>query len=204
MGYKFYGFLFCFLYTKPFWKGIHSKRKEFAPQGSKFFPFREDPLSEGDKDIFDRFVPCESVGILLKPSTTSFERLCFHLQVIKIYSGRNWNLSSRVDSGLNLSSICFPILYCAETSELREKTFRSDMCALRRSNQHSCSPIRVFVIRKKKVFILCSRKDAPIEDSDQTAQMRRLIWIFAEHTCPQIRFERCASNVLSLRLLSNM
>ena len=30
----------------PFWKGIFSKRKEFAPNGSKFFPFRVDPFSE--------------------------------------------------------------------------------------------------------------------------------------------------------------
>ena len=28
----------------PFWKGVNSKRKEFAP--SKFFPFRADPLSK--------------------------------------------------------------------------------------------------------------------------------------------------------------
>ena len=27
-------------------KGVHSKRKEFAPLGSKFFPFRVDHFSE--------------------------------------------------------------------------------------------------------------------------------------------------------------
>ena len=27
-------------------KGVYSKRKEFAPKGSKFFPFRVDPFSE--------------------------------------------------------------------------------------------------------------------------------------------------------------
>ena len=32
----------------PFWKGIHSKRKEFAPLGSKFFPLRVGTFSEGD------------------------------------------------------------------------------------------------------------------------------------------------------------
>ena len=31
----------------PLWKGIYSVRKEFAPTGSKFFPYRVDPLSEG-------------------------------------------------------------------------------------------------------------------------------------------------------------
>ena len=29
-------------------KGVNTKRKEFAPCGSKFFPFRADPFSEWD------------------------------------------------------------------------------------------------------------------------------------------------------------
>ena len=28
----------------PFWKGVHSIKKEFAPRGSKFFPYRVDPF----------------------------------------------------------------------------------------------------------------------------------------------------------------
>ena len=35
--------------SPPFWKGVFSKRKEFAPAGSKFFPFREDPFSKKKK-----------------------------------------------------------------------------------------------------------------------------------------------------------
>ena len=31
-------------------------------------------------------------------------------------------------------------------------------------------------------------QNAPSEDSDQTARMRRLIWIFAGRTCPMVRF----------------
>ena len=31
----------------PYWKGIFSKWKEFAPRGSKFLPFRVDTFSEG-------------------------------------------------------------------------------------------------------------------------------------------------------------
>ena len=31
----------------PFWKGIYSKRKEFAPIGSEFCPFRVDTFTEG-------------------------------------------------------------------------------------------------------------------------------------------------------------
>ena len=38
--------------SKCFWlphlKRVSSKRKEFAPCGSKFFPYRVDPFSEGD------------------------------------------------------------------------------------------------------------------------------------------------------------
>ena len=30
-----------------FWKGVYSKRKESAPLGSRFFPFRVDPFLEG-------------------------------------------------------------------------------------------------------------------------------------------------------------
>ena len=29
-----------------FWNGVYSKMKEFAPCGSKFFPFKVDPFSE--------------------------------------------------------------------------------------------------------------------------------------------------------------
>ena len=30
----------------PFWKMVLSKKEEFAPKGSKFFPLRVDPFSE--------------------------------------------------------------------------------------------------------------------------------------------------------------
>ena len=33
-------------------------------------------------------------------------------------------------------------------------------------------------------------QNAPSEDSDQTARMRRLIWIFAGRTCPKVPFVR--------------
>ena len=65
--------LFAFLHAKSLLKGIYSKwkaftpkvvyskRKKFAPRGSKFFPFREDPFSEGKQ--FDRLVSPEDVPI---------------------------------------------------------------------------------------------------------------------------------------------
>ena len=42
---NFCDFLFGFLRTRPVLKRVHSKRKELAPKGSQFFPFREDPFS---------------------------------------------------------------------------------------------------------------------------------------------------------------
>ena len=44
-------------------KGVCFKRKEFAPKGSKFFPFTVDPFSEGRQS---NFVSPESVSIHLK------------------------------------------------------------------------------------------------------------------------------------------
>ena len=32
----------------PFWKGVYFKRKEFVSHGSKFFPYKVIPFSEGD------------------------------------------------------------------------------------------------------------------------------------------------------------
>ena len=32
--------------SAPFWKGVYSKKEEFAPRGSKFFPFRADHFLE--------------------------------------------------------------------------------------------------------------------------------------------------------------
>ena len=45
---------YFFCTTIPFWKGIYSKSKEFAPIGSKFFPFRKDPFSKGRLNTDDR------------------------------------------------------------------------------------------------------------------------------------------------------
>ena len=43
-----------------------------------------------------------------------------------------------------------------------------------------------------RTFIVCTHpwlsKNAPCEDSYQTARMRSLIWIFAGHICPKLRF----------------
>ena len=36
----------------PFWKEVYSKKKEFAPFGSKFLLFRVDTFSEGANSFF--------------------------------------------------------------------------------------------------------------------------------------------------------
>ena len=49
-----------FLHTKPVLKRNLSKGKEFAPKGSKFFPFNADSFPEGRQKNFDK-VLIESV-----------------------------------------------------------------------------------------------------------------------------------------------
>ena len=44
---------FVFLYMKPLLKRVYFKRKEFAPKGSKFFPFKVDLFSKGKQNNFD-------------------------------------------------------------------------------------------------------------------------------------------------------
>ena len=66
IGDNFCDFLFVHCMKFPFWKGVNSIRKEFAPRGSKFFPLRVDHFSEGDKNKLDRVASPESVSIPLK------------------------------------------------------------------------------------------------------------------------------------------
>ena len=49
---NFCDFLFAFLYNKSLVRRGFSKRKEFAPEQSKFFPFRVDPFSESRQRRF--------------------------------------------------------------------------------------------------------------------------------------------------------
>ena len=55
-GDNFCDFLFTLLHTEALLKGICSNRKEFVHFGSKFFPYRVDPFSEGGKNNFDSFL----------------------------------------------------------------------------------------------------------------------------------------------------
>ena len=59
-GDNFCDFLFDFLHIEPFRKEVNSKRKEFAPMGSKFFPFRVDPILEEGQNQFVKVSSHES------------------------------------------------------------------------------------------------------------------------------------------------
>ena len=58
-----------------------------------------------------------------------------------------------------------------------------------------------FVVCMKKVCIFDYR-NAHCEDSDQPAQMRRLIWIFAVRTCSKVRFWRRRSYYSVINILT--
>ena len=50
--------LFACIHTScPFWKEVFSRRKEFAPSGSKFLSFREESLSEESQNILKALPP---------------------------------------------------------------------------------------------------------------------------------------------------
>ena len=57
--------------TVCFLKTAYHKRKEFAPTGSKFFPFMTGPFSEGRQNNFDENAFSESVSIPLIHSSLS-------------------------------------------------------------------------------------------------------------------------------------
>ena len=67
----------------------YSKRKEFAPHGSKLFPFRVDPFSEGKQNNFERVVSLESVSISLNQhllhSTCSLATIHFFISILSKY-----------------------------------------------------------------------------------------------------------------------
>ena len=69
----------------PFWKRVYSIRKEFAPVGSKFFPYRIDPFSERDKTILTIAFP-EMYLFPLKP-----KRRCSQSSIDIVYTIRQYN-----------------------------------------------------------------------------------------------------------------
>ena len=58
-------------------KGSALKRKEFDPTGSKFFPLRIDPFTEGSQNKFERVATPESVSVCLNsfPASGDFDHL---------------------------------------------------------------------------------------------------------------------------------
>ena len=66
--------------TRLVWKGVCSKRKEFAPMGSKFFPFRADPFYETTKHFY-RVVFLETVSIPYKINWDCFVDSLFVIDI---------------------------------------------------------------------------------------------------------------------------
>ena len=79
----FCDFLFVFLHKSPLLKTgllekVYSIRKEFAPEGSKFFPNRVDLFQKGCYTIFIELLPfLQSVLIPLKSDDSAKYKLCF-------------------------------------------------------------------------------------------------------------------------------
>ena len=61
---NFCDFLFAFLHKESLLKRFYSKRKEFAPGGSKFLLFRVDRFAVGEQNNFDII---ESVSMTFSP-----------------------------------------------------------------------------------------------------------------------------------------
>ena len=79
-GNKFWDFLFVFLHIRHL-KGAYTKRKEFTPCGSKFFPFRVGPFSEGRQMVLTE-LPLLTVypnPEFLIPMYFFFQRRLWHL-----------------------------------------------------------------------------------------------------------------------------
>ena len=94
-GDNFYYFLFVSCTPGTFWKGVCSKRKEFAPlgpfwkvvcstrkefaqKGSQFFSFRVDPFSEERQNNTDKVAAPESIPDSLKSRPTLLSWLLSH------------------------------------------------------------------------------------------------------------------------------
>ena len=61
-----YDFLYALLHSKPLLKMMFSIRKVFAPRGSKFLPYRVDPLFSMGPNNYDRAVSLKNISIHLK------------------------------------------------------------------------------------------------------------------------------------------
>ena len=94
-----------------------------------------------------------------------------------IFSHTNWY---RKDVGMSLLTTNF---HCPRLS-------RDQKCENGNSRRSSTigevwSESSLSALRK---FVSLVTQNAPSEDSDQTARMRSLIWIFAGRTCPKVHF----------------
>ena len=99
-----------------------------------------------------------------------------------------------------------PQLCCIELYRIepqREETYPLDMCAQRKLKTACTSAQTDQCLRypHEETLHPWLSKNEPCEESDQTARMRRLIWIFTRHTCPKVRFLTLRLHLLKSFLL---
>ena len=117
-----------------------------------------------------------------------------------VSSGRFWGYVALTQSDLRIPSQG-PLTLKSERN-VRKRTF------WRAPNEESNNPAHPRILITWRIFASLAIQNAPSEDSDQTARMRRLIWIFAGRTWPKVFFWCSSSRFMLLlfwlRVLPNL
>ena len=66
-------------------------------------------------------------------------------------------------------------------------------------SQHSSVVWSEYLLSAWRNLASLTIQNVPSEDSDQTAQMRRLVWMFAVHTCRKVCFLEFAAQIINSR-----
>ena len=139
----------------PFRKRVYSKRKEFAPIGSNFFPFRVDPFSEGSKTILTRVVILEMLSISLKTAYKHLH-LCYRSNtnfVIKTNNVRFVQIKFGDPEILHIQmNIFLPWKHLIWNGNRRKllKTFLTSFHGYKAKEMQQCTCLHVFLSKKKK------------------------------------------------------
>ena len=95
IGYVFKASYSVKIVLPPFWKRIYSKRKEIAPLGSNFFPFRVDPFSEGtwcagkQTGSFKSCLPCKTWQKISQVYQVPLKHIYFRSFCVSLWE-RSW------------------------------------------------------------------------------------------------------------------
>ena len=78
---------------------------------------------------------------------------------------------------------------------MRKRTFSHVQLTKTQISMHVRAVLSVSSLSVWRNFASLVIQNVPREDSDQTAQMRKLIWIFAGRVCPKVRFLRFVKDI---------